>query len=77
MELVDAKERVKNVSREFFNEVVEKVMNNKTGYEEVLCDTHICSVAQRELAEKLLREKGYQVTYGSTSKGFLKMIIKW
>ena len=79
MELPLAKEHAKNkeVSRDYFNRIVKKIVGNKTGRETMMCGSYSCSIPERDLAISLLREKGYSVTMSYNSHNVPYLIIKW
>ena len=79
MELPSATEhaKTKEVSREYFDRIVQKIVGNKTGRETMMCGSYTCSIPQRDLAISLLKEKGYSVTMSHNSPNVPYLIIKW
>lgn len=79
MELPNANEHAKKkvVSRDYFDRIVKKIVNNKTGRETMMCGRFSCSIPERDLAIKLLKEKGYLVSMDYNSHGAPYLIINW
>ena len=75
MEMPSAKEHAKSkieVSREFYHKVCDKILRSKSGRIMHMCSSRITSPQQKELAIRLLREKGYKISYGTEY-----MIVEW
>lgn len=80
MEMLSAKEHAKSkreVSRGFYHKVCDKILRSKSGRITQMCSGVSCSPQQKELAIRLLREKGYKISFGYNSHGVQYMIVEW
>ena len=75
-----AKEHAKSkigVSRKFYKEVCVKILRNKSGRITQMCGGVTCSIQEKELAIRLLRELGYEISFDLNSHGVEYMIVEW
>jgi hypothetical protein len=75
-----AKEHAKSkreVSREFYHKVCDKILRSKGGRITHMCGGVSCSPQQKKLAIRLLREKGYEISFNYNSYGVEYMIVEW
>tara|TARA_B110001452_G_C14949559_1_gene332097 strand:- start:235 stop:477 length:243 start_codon:yes stop_codon:yes gene_type:complete len=80
MEMPSAKEHAKSkieVSREFYHRVCDKIIKSKSGRITHYCSGVTCSPQEKDLAIRLLREKGYKITFGFNSHGTEYIIVEW
>jgi hypothetical protein len=79
MELPLASEQAKNkvVSKDYFNKIVKKIINSKSGRVTKMCGFYSCTVPQNNLAVQLLRGKGYKVSMDYNSHNVPYLIIEW
>ena len=79
MELLLASEQSKNkvISKDYFNKIVKKIINSKSGRVTKMCGFYSCTIPQKNLAVELLRGKGYKVSMDYNSHNVPYLIIEW
>jgi len=77
MELPKASNNPKKVSQKYYRDIVDKILKNKTGRVTKMCGCYSCSIPERNLAIKLIQNKGYVVDINYNSYGVPYLIITW